>query len=188
MVISGKLTSWDLKRMADELRQYGTDLQTKLRLFVSRLADKGIQAALNANYGSYASYIVFSKETESNGTVIVARETSLLTADWLGHEDVEISPLLMTEFGAGNYAVYWENSDGMENRRLSDGTPIGRGSFPNQKNAFKDHWLYRDTEGYLHISRGFYPTRPMHHAVIEIITQVESTAREVFGNGSSTTN
>lgn len=183
MKISAKLNSVDLKRMADELRQYGTDLQTKLRLFCSRLADKGIQVAMNSNYGSLASYIVFSKETVTDGTVIIARETSSLTADWFGHEDVEISPLLMTEFGAGNYAVYWENSNGMEDRQLSDGTPIGRGTFPGQKNAFKDHWLYRDTQGRLHISRGFYPTRPMHHAVIEMITQVEATAREVFKNG-----
>lgn len=185
MVISGKLTSWDLKRMADELRQYGTDLKTKLQLFCSKLADKGIHAAMNANYGSYAQYIVFSKETETNGCVVVARETQLLTADWLGHEDVEVSPLLMTEFGAGNYAVYLEKSDGNIDGRLDDGTPIGRGSFPGQKNAFKDHWFYRDTNGFLHISRGFYPTRPMHHAVIEMITQVEATAREVFGNGSN---
>lgn len=105
MEIRGKLNSVNLKRMADELRQYGTDLQTKLRLFCSRLADKGIQVAMNSNYGSLASYIVFSKETVTDGTVIIARETSSLTADWLGHEDVEISPLLMTEFGAGNYAV-----------------------------------------------------------------------------------
>ncbi len=185
MVISGRLNSNDIRSMADEVRQYLNDLRYKVRQFSSRLADKGITAALNANYGSYASYIVFSKENTTEGSIIVARETSLLTADWLGHEDVKISPLLMTEFGSGNYAVYWEGSDGSTTKQLDDGTPIGRGSFPNQKNAFKDSWLYRDTNGFLHITRGFYPTKPLHTAVIEMIAQINTTAREVFGNGSN---
>ena len=183
MVISGRLNSRDLHRMADELRQYNNSLQDKVRNFISRLADKGILAALNANYGSYAPYLVFNKEYDGLGEVIVARETQLLAADWLGHEDVLISPLLMTEFGSGNYAVYLEKADGNTERTLDDVTPIGRGSFPNQRNAFKSHWLYKDANGFKHVTRGFYPTRPMHHAMIEMIMQIETTAREVFGNG-----
>lgn len=185
MVISGRLNSNDLRSMADEVRQYLSDLQNKVRRFTSRLADIGISAALNANYGSYASYIVFTKESTSEGYIVVARETSLLTADWLGHENVMISPLLMTEFGSGNYAVYWEGADDTTDKQLPDGTPIGRGSFPNQKNAFKDQWLYRDTDGFLHVTRGFYPTKPLHTAVVEMIAQINATAREVFGNGSN---
>lgn len=183
MILKARLTSASLKQLANELTNYKDDLCYKVKLFGSRLADKGIRVAMSANSGSYAPYIVFSREDTENGSIIVARETTQLASDWLGHDDVYISPLLMTEFGAGNYAVYWENSDASETKVLNDGTPIGRGSFPNQTNAFKDHWFYRDKQTTLHITRGWMPTRPLHQAVIEMITQVEQTAREVFGNG-----
>ena len=184
MELNLNMTSQDFRRAADEITRFGTQLKKKITLFVSRLADKGIQAALNANYGSLAAYIVFSKETSEYGAIVVAKETSQLTADWLGHENVKISPLLMTEFGSGKYAVYLEKADGSIEGELSDGTPVGRGSFPNQKYAFRDQWLYRDKDGVLHASGGIYPTRPLHHAMEEMIAQIETTAREVFGYGS----
>lgn len=186
MEISAKINSTSLHQLAKELRLYANDLNIKVKQFTFRLADKGIQAALNANYGSFASFIVFSKENDiDGGTIIVAKETSSLSADWLGHDDVMISPLLMTEFGSGKYAVYWEEPNGNTVSQLSNGTQIGRGSFPNQKNAFKDKWFYRDKDGFLHETSGILPTRPLHHAVTEMIAQIEFTAREVFRNVSN---
>lgn len=184
MEISVRLNAQDFRRAADEIKQFGDRLKDKVKLFTSRLADLGITAALNANYGSYAAYIVFTKETTDKGNIIVARETSSLTADWLGHENVMVSPLLMTEFGSGKHAVYLEKADGSIEEKLKDGTAIGRGSFPNQKYAFRDQWLYRDKDGFLHVTSGFYPTRPLHNAIVEMVAQIETTAREVFGNGS----
>ena len=184
MTITKRLTSQGLHELAQELERYAQDtLVDKLRIFRSRLADKGIRVAMSANNGTFAPYIVFSKEDRENDSLIIAKETTLLSADWFGHEDVLISPLLMTEFGSGNYAVYWENVDGSTTKTLDDGTSIGRGSFPGQKHAFDRQWFYRDTDKNLHVSSGLMPTRPMHHAIIELIMQVEATAREVFGNG-----
>ena len=181
---TSKLTSQGLSELAKKLEEYATvTLRDKVRLFRSNLASVGISAAMTQNDGSYSMWIVFWKEDTDHESVIVARETTLLAADWLGHEDVMVSPLLMTEFGSGNYAVYWEKPFGGSDKVLDDGTPIGRGSFPNQKNAFKQRWYYKDTGGITHITRGWMPTRPMHHAVIEMITQVESIAREVFRYG-----
>ena len=185
MEISSKLTSNGLKELAYKLRLYGNDLNIKVKRLTSMLADKGIQAALNANYGSFAAFLVFSKENDvDGGTIIIAKETTELMADWLGHEDVKISPLLMTEFGSGRYAVYWEPPKGKAKKKLSNGTPIGRGSFPNQKFAFRDKWFYRDKDGFLHETSGILPTRPLHYAITEMIAQINSTAREVFRNGS----
>jgi len=184
MTFASNLSSQGLKKLAQELQEYAQNtLVNKLRLFRERLAQKGINVAVSSNNGHLSQYVVFSMETSDNESVIIAKETQLLEADWLGHEGVMISPLLMTEFGSGNYAVFWESVDMGSVHQLDDGTPIGRGSFPNQKYAFDYQWFYRDKEGNKHVSRGIYPTRPMHNAVIEIIMQVEATAREVFGNG-----
>lgn len=186
MEISANLSSSEFLRVANEIKKFKNETQDKIRLFISRLADKGVQAAYFYNSTAYAAYITFTKEDQQEGSIVVARETSLLVADWFGHEDVRINPLLMTEFGAGNYAVYWENHTRKKvKKRLDDGTRIGRGSFPNQKNAFKDQWFYLDKDKNLIATRGWVPSRPLHHAVLEMIIQIQTTAREVFRNGSN---
>lgn len=193
MVISGRLNSNDIRRMADEVINYGTNLKDKIRTFTSRLADKGILAAI-ASGGRFDKYLIFSKQSDIDGTIIVASETSIITAKWLkyGHKvEAKVSPLLMAEFGAGPHAIIWEGLNGNTNI-LPDGTEIGRGSFPpnesgdyfGPEHADESSWWYMDLDGEWHQARGVKPTRPIHNAVLEIIAQIESTAREVFGNGA----
>ena len=185
MVIKAKLNSADIKKMAVEVEQYGIEFQTKIHTVLRRLADKGIAAAA-LSVGNMGQYITFTKQNDPYGVTIVAQETSVIVAEWMRYGNLvhaEVSPLLMSEFGAGRHAVIWEGQTEHTNT-LSDGKQIGRGTFPNQTHAFEDSWRYMDVNGNWHTASGIKPTRPLHNAVIEIITQVEATAREVFGYGS----
>lgn len=186
MEISGKINSADFRRMADEALKYKPTLQEKLNQFVRLLTDKGIVVAKDTA-GNYGNKIVFSRRSDSEGTVLVAQETEVIISKWLrkGFEvEAEVSPLLMAEFGAGPHAIVWEGVNESTNK-LPDGKTIGRGTFPNQTHAFEDSWWYMDANKQWHQSRGITPTRPLHNAVVEMILQIETTAKEVFRNGSN---
>ena len=147
MRLKARLTSASIKQMADDLMGFKTDLQDKLRMFRERLAEKGIKVAMSNVNQEFGQYILFEKIDTDNASVIVARETSQILKEWLYYgENIQayISPLLMSEFGSGSHAVNWVDSQGNTSSVLSDGTPIGRGSFPDQRNAFKDSWRYMD--------------------------------------------
>ena len=186
MRLKAFLNSRSIKQMADDLRSYEDGLREKIRDFRDALANKGIRVAMSSTDSVYGQYIVFTKEESGDTTTIVAKETSQILSEWLYygiHVWAYVSPLLMEEFGSGSHAVVWESSDGSRTGVLSDGTKVGRGTFPEQIHAFKDSWKYMDLNYNWHTVSGVTPTRPMHNAVIEVITQVERTAREVFGNG-----
>ena len=185
MVIKAKLNSADIRRMAVDVERYQIEFQIKVHTVLQRLADKGIVAAA-MSVGNMGNYITFTKQNDPYSVTIVAKETSLILSEWIRYGitvHAELSPLLMSEFGAGRHAIIWEGLTEHTNT-LPDGTEIGRGSFPGQTHAFEDSWRYMDVSGNWHTASGIKPTRPLHNAVIEIITQVEATAREVFGNGS----
>lgn len=185
MVIETKLNSADVRKAADEVRQFGRDFQTKVHQVLQRLAEKGITTA-QTTIGNFGKFVTFSKQTAGDGVVVVAQETNVIVARWLRKgEEVEavVSPLLMAEFGAGSHAVIWEGLTSDTNV-LPDGRKIGRGTFPEQTHAFESYWHYMDLSGNWQTVSGLKPTRPLHNAVLEIIAQIESTAREVFGNGS----
>jgi len=184
MEIKAKLTSSDLKRAADELTAYANNLPNRIMAVLQRLADKGITAG-ETTIGNFGKYVTFSKHTEGLGVVIVAQETGVIVSEWLRHGErveAEVSPLLMAEFGAGSHAIIWEGTKSNTDT-LPDGTKIGRGTFPDQTHAFQNTWWYMDVNQQWHQASGVNPTRPLHHAVMEIIAQVDATAREVFGNG-----
>ena len=184
MKIKAKLTSSDLKRAADEVTAYANNLPNRVMTVLQRLADKGISAGKTI-IGNFGKYVTFSKRTEGLGVVIVAQETGVIVSEWLRHDErveAEVSPLLMAEFGAGSHAVIWEGTKANTDT-LPDGTKIGRGTFPDQTHAFQNTWWYMDVNQQWHQVSGVTPTRPLYHAVMEIIAQVDATAKEVFGNG-----
>ena len=79
----------------------------------------------------------------------------------------DISPILMSEFGAGPYAHSGH-----------------RGTFPGQKHADQPQWFWRDQSGVLHSSEddyGMVSTQPMYRAFIEMKQRVEEVVRIVFG-------
>lgn len=186
MIIKSALKSSELRAAADELRNYIDVFKEKIKTFERRLADKGITVAKSSVGSELGKYIVFQKYEDESSVQIVAAETSPLISSWLrrGQQiDAIVSPLLMEEFGSGKHAVIWEGVNG-NTGILSDGTPVGRGTFPRQTHANESFWHYMDLSGNWHTVDGITPGRPMHNAVIEIITQIDNTAREVFGSGS----
>lgn len=186
MILKAFLNSRSIKQMADDLRKSEQEIANKLRTFRVLLAEKGIRVAMSNVSSGFGQYIRFEKVDTENMTMIVAMETQQILSEWLRYDErvqAYVSPLLMAEFGAGSHAVLWEDSQGAPHSTLSDGTQVGRGSFPNQTHAFESTWWYMDLNHNWHQASGIKPTRPMHNAVIEIITQIQQTAREVFGHG-----
>ena len=101
------LSQKSIQNAIKEIRDYQNDFHRKLEVFVSRLADAGIEVAQN-NVGGFGKYIVFSKEVdpaETECTVIIhAKETGKIISSWQtkdGIKSAEVSPLLMAEFGSG---------------------------------------------------------------------------------------
>lgn len=187
MVITTKLNSTSLKQAANEVRDYGNDLQIKVYNVLRKLAEKGIAVA-EQTVGSLGKYITFSRRSETDGMVIIAQETSVILAQWTlkngEPREEEVSPLLMAEFGAGPHAIIWHGQDNDTNV-MPSGRKVGRGEFPHQTHAFESSWYYMDKSGNWQVSTGIKPTRPLHNAVMELISTVDATVREVFGNGSN---
>lgn len=159
-----------------ELEEYRDSLLPKTEIFVRRLAEIGVEAAELAVAGAEGdsdkprfSFTFNTIYGEVDGQIIM---TSTPHVD----EDGRIFyPHLAWEFGAG---IFYNN--GNANPKAHE-FGMGVGTFPNQKHALNDYWWYRDETGNLHLSKGTEAAMPMYKASVEIITQIDTIAREVFG-------
>lgn len=172
-VITCSLSGKELDRMVDEIdRHYNILLYFKTSKLLEILADKGIETG-KANCGEYGSAIAFSKKVLGNQVTIIASDRTKIKRQWRYKGDikeVEISPLLMAEFGSGF------NANDMFNLGK-----YGQGTFPNQKHAFDANgWYWVTPDGEKHHSYGESPTHPMYSMVLELLFEVQSVAREVF--------
>lgn len=198
-VFTARLKSGDLRHLIHELREYkDKTLPDLVKEFLRQLADEGISVANAYVRGSrYEDFVVFEK-TEYGGrsnpkkTVVIAGANNSLKfqKEWytLSHGEFvrterEVNPILMLEFGSGQFAVEgW------------------RGTFPEQHTAFLDHWHwyeypsgYTDQESELleeyedgmqkRQSSGERPRMPMQHAIeaMELRNTIAKIARRVFG-------
>ena len=163
------------------LEEYKAFVRSQTETFLSRLADIGISTAEHVA-GEYAGMIEFSKEFESKDgqvvCVLIARDKQKIVSKWRYKGDwrsVELSPILISEFGSGWFAdVKYPQLDGV----------VGQGTFKDgdyvQKHAFDEHgWTWVDETG-SHHSYGEYPSYPMFHASLEIMSKVEQVAKSVF--------
>lgn len=172
------LSSKSIQSCIDEIEKYKKDLVWKCEKFVARLAEVGINVAkMNVN-GSLGAYITFRIETDPNTTgctALAIASSGTIESSWIINDStnevktVDISPLLMIEFGSGSKAV--------NNTSL----PYGRGTFPNQTHAMKGYWNYKGLDGKWHRSSGVAPQQPMQKALQEMLSNIETVAREVFG-------
>lgn len=156
------------------LEEYKAFIKSQTELFLSRLADAGIRAAEH-NCGKYAGMIEFSQEIENGVCFLIAKDKQKIISRWRYKGDwkeVEVSPLLMAEFGSGWFAkVKFPAMTGQ----------VGQGTFPNQKHAFDDKgWSWTDENNVTHHSYGEEPTSPMYQATIEMMKKVEQIAKGVF--------
>jgi len=175
-LFSRKSINAAIKQIAD----YKKTLTRKCEKFCYELAEMGIDVA-KSNTGNYGKYIAFKVETkqESAGCVevaVVASNTGLITSVWKtkdGEEkSVDVSPLLMCEFGSGLRAQNPMNVP-----------KVGRGSFPGQTHANDPGgWYYMDVDGVWHHSYGVTPSAPMYKAYTTMYTNIEKKAREVFAS------
>lgn len=178
--IKVKLNSKSIQNAIKELENYKASLEAKNKEFVSRLIDYGIEMAVSYS-GNYGKYISFNKKVEGgeNAVGFLIAEGYPITVEWIvqGGEvkTAEIDPLLMAEFGSGQFAEVLFNISG-----------VGRGTFPGQTHAFEDSWSFmkKESDGTTkwYRSSGVAPTHPMYHADMEMLDVIESVAREVFGN------
>lgn len=171
------LNQKDVSRAIGELKKYRDSLQTKNEIFVNRLLDLGIKVA-EKHTGKYTGYISFEKEVSGKGRYVVGILKGIDTKPFIswwyykgGKKVVEVSGLLMSEFGSG-----WLSEV------LFDVPGVGQGTFPGQTHATDKQWYWTDDKG-IHVSRGEVPTHPMYSAEMQMINQIYSIAREVFGSG-----
>lgn len=166
-----------IEQAIKELEAYRDSLINKNAMFVRRLQEIGVNAAemaLAKGQGDSDKDVRFSvvmntAEGEVEGQIII---TSTPKVDKDGRV---FYPHLAWEFGAG---IYYNNGNPNPKAREYG---MGVGSFPGQTHALNDYWWYRDKDGQLRFSQGTEAAMPMYKASVEIISQIEQIAREVFG-------
>lgn len=160
-----------IDELIDYLKEYKVELEKKRLKFVSALMDIGIDAAM-AYSGEYAGMIKFEKQL-GDDSFLIASDGQKIIRQWKykgGIKQAEVSPLLMSEFGSGWLSEVWFDIDG-----------VGQGTFPGQTHAFdEDGWYWTTPDGVRHHSYGEEPTHPLHHAIIEMMAEVERVAKEIF--------
>lgn len=178
-VISGSLSVAGIRSIQKQLKQYKKRLIEKCQVFVEQLALRGI-AVGEANLGQFEKFITFSVETEQHGdgvkAIMYATNSGIIHSQWMtkdGVKEADVSPILMAEFGSGLKA------NNVTARKFGMGT----GTFPDQTHAEDpEGWWYMTLDGEWHHSYGVTPTMPMAKAQIEMLDQIDTVAKEVFGS------
>lgn len=166
-----------INNIVSQLTDYEDEILVKAEMMVRQLADMGIRVAEYSVYNEFRPFIDFvykpdhTTDTEVEGNLI-GKDNRLIQRVWYGRKGqmvgtAYISPVMMSEFGAGPYAQEGH-----------------RGTFPGQKHAFESKWFWRDDAGELHSSEEDYTmiaTQPMYHALVEMMQRVDEVARMVFG-------
>lgn len=184
--ITTRLSVAGIRQAQKQLLAYRNDMIAKCEKFVRVLANKGILVAednlagTEENPGGYGNYITFEVKTEPERYgvkgILVATNTGIIKSEWRladgSTRTADVSPLLMAEFGSGLRA---------NNVRAGE-FGMGTGTFPEQTHAEDpEGWWYMDTNDEWHHSRGVTPTMPMGKAYAEILDQIDTVAKEVFG-------
>lgn len=161
-----------------KLQAYENDFDRKLDLALTRLVDEGV--AVSYANTIYGNMILFTyAKTEDNGkgyseVALIGRDIEKIISRWRykgGIKEAEVSPLLMAEFGSGNFA---DNT----NFNLHG---VGQGTFPGQKHAFEPEWHWVDAyTNKPNRSSGEKPTYPMLNARNRMKQRVERVFKEVF--------
>ena len=183
--VKAKLSLSSIQQAQKQILAYRNDMIAKCEKFVTMLANKGILVAednlggVEDDQGGYGKYITFTVKTEPEKYgvkgVMIASNTGIIQSEWItkdGVKTADVSPLMMAEFGSGLRA---------NNVRAGE-FGMGTGTFPGQTHAEDpEGWWYMDMNEEWHHSRGVIPTMPMGKAYAEILDQIETVAKEVFG-------
>ena len=159
-----------------------TEIHQKTQRFVEELISIGIDTA-ERNTGEYAGFITFKRKIspEENGCdgVLIATDGQKLIREWRtkdGVRSVEVSPILMAEFGSGWLASVLSSGDYRSNE-----LGVGQGTFPGQTHAFDSGgWWWTDLNGEKHHSYGEAPTYPMQAAMFAMLFEIDAIGKRVF--------
>lgn len=171
----------EISNLVKEVENYRDSLNKRCVLFLQLLAEEGITVA-ERRKGNWTS-LVFTKtirQTASGASGTMDGYGPIQIVQWQtlnGIRSEELSPILMAEFGSGQYA-----SDA-RNRANKSYAPIvgaGRGTFPNQTHANEDSWSWMDLNGEWHTSSGLRPTMPMYYAARKMRAQIRRIGRRAF--------
>ena len=177
-IYKGNLSTEGIQGIIDGLKKYADVTLPMLCDQVCReLAEMGIKVAEYTVFNEFKPYIEFRYDTKSLGVgELVAQDNILIHRVWYTSaeknirkkKEAWISPLLMSEYGAGPLAI--------------DGH---RGTFPGQKHAMQSEWSWFDESGQRHTSlddKLMNPTQPMYRALVEMMINAEKVVREVFSS------
>ena len=174
-IFKSNLSTEGLNKLIRELKTYEDELDIIADEIVNRLAERGIKVAEYSVFGDWRPCIEFKYEPKNLGEgELVGKDIQLIHRIWYTSEhpsirnqrEAYVSPLWMSEYGAGRYALNGH-----------------RGTFPGQRNAFKSEWFWYDGNGKRHSSEEDYhmiATQPMYRAFIEMMLNVEKIVKEVF--------
>lgn len=192
-VIRVGLSMKSIKDAQKAIRKYQRYLLKKCKLFVSKLAEVGIETGTRVASGDqgnapeenkgYGKYVVFSKQIDNptqtgvRGILIASNSNGLLRSQWrtnnnaTGIATADVSPILMAEFGAGIKA----------NNPNASKFGMGQGTFPGQTHAFDaEGWWYQTLDYEWHHSYGVTPTMPVQKAADEMVREIARVVREVW--------
>lgn len=176
------LSAKSINNLIKELKDYQNSLNGKLELLVKELTAIGYRVADTNVRSDFKSHIGIEVDSrlESYGIAkgsLVMFDITPIISEWMnkdgGTNKVEVSAMLMEEFGSGSKANTSEIT-----QRLG----MGRGTFPNQTHAFESVWHWKDLNGEWHHSSGITPNQPMEKALMEMANEVNKVARRVFRN------
>ena len=161
-----------------ELEKYHDSLTDKNELFVKKLANIGVNAALitlaTKGQGDADRNADFNISFETQAGITEGK-LSITSTPQVNKDGRVFYPHLAWEFGAGNYFNPIGNP-------LAKEFGFGPGSFPEQTHVPEPgFWYYRDENKDAIRSYGTQATMPMFTAGKAIIEEIETIAMEVFG-------
>lgn len=181
--INMKLNTSSVRKAINYLRDYQKSVDVKVSRALEILLQHGYDVAIihvgeNEDFSGYIALEKTVTSAEGGPVGLLVMTDTPITVEWetkAGLRSVEVSPMLMEEFGSGQYAEVLQAS--------AKSLGVGRGTFPGQTHAFQNIWFWRDEEGNLNSSKGVKPTHPMYNAAMQIYADYKSVFREVFAEG-----
>lgn len=179
-----KLSAKSIQRAAKEVRKYADNLRTKNQQFVDRLIKEGIEVAewyaqdVGGTFGTHrmGRLVTFSRDVQEDGTgvvgLLIGKGQEVYSQISKGRS---INSLLALEFGTAGLALPPQTAF------------HGRGGKGTNSTAGHENdliwWVFVEGENGKTVPKklsAIDPTRPMYHASMEIIQNVERVAREIF--------
>lgn len=158
------LSEESIAKAIAEIEAYKAELERKVKIFLSRLIESGYEVA-----DATLTAISDEEKGSTKVTVVPTSDNSISLV-------MDGEKFLFVEFGAGIAFSQPQNP-------MSGQFKMGLGTYPGQIHAYQEEgWWYTDPEtNESKHSRGNAPYMPMYKADVEILRNINTIAKEVFG-------